>query len=275
MNNRTILFAQQCASATRIVSIRLGSLVLLAMASMLTISPTAQASTTWDWRLASGSVLNSEEYDGYDAFVTSSSGGVLDGLGGAAIGYSDTGMGSTFELANMRSEWTGLGVCNVDELGDCVTFPSVDNTHQVDNQGGQDWVLLVFEPSESGLLSFESLVHSPYGAADRDASYWIGTIGGGSLEDWDLRGLGYADLAGIGFGDRIDTSADFGEGTVTIDFGGAVGNAILIGAKLGDTDDRLKIATVQASVVPIPAAAWLFGSGLGLLGWMRARKNPG
>jgi hypothetical protein len=26
---------------------------------------------------------------------------------------------------------------------------------------------------------------------------------------------------------------------------------------------------IAASVVPIPAAVWLFGSGLGLLGWMR------
>jgi hypothetical protein len=273
MNNRTILFAQQCSRATRIVSIRLGTLVLLAMASMasmLTISSTAQASTTWDWRLVSGSSISSEIFLGYDAFITEGAGGVLDGLSSGAIGYSDTGKDSTFGLADMRSEWTGLGVCNAIELGDCADFQSPDSTHQVDNQGEQDWVLFVFEPDV--LLSFESLVHSPYGAADRDASYWIGTI---EDENFDLRGLGYADLAGIGFGDRIDTSADFGEGTVTIDFGGAVGNSILIGAKLGDTDDRLKIATVQASVVPIPAAAWLFGSGLGLLGWVRARKNPG
>ena len=31
---------------------------------------------------------------------------------------------------------------------------------------------------------------------------------------------------------------------------------------------------VQSSVVPVPAAVWLFGSGIGLLGWLgRRRKN--
>lgn len=253
----------------------------LIFASMLTISSTAQASTTWDWTVVSGSTIHATDYDGADAFITAGIGGALDGLESAAIGYSDTGPSSTFELANMRSEWTGLGVCNVDELGDCVDFLSPENVHQVDNQGEHDWVLLVF--------------------------------GAGPLENYDfgISGLGYADLAGTGFGDRMDTSADYGEGFATIDFGGAVGNAILIGTKLGDTDDRLKIASIQASVVPaqaaalpgalpllsfgslthgpygpadrdasywvgtispsvipVPAAVWLFGSGLGLLGWL-------
>lgn len=37
----------------------------------------------------------------------------------------------------------------------------------------------------------------------------------------------------------------------------------------GSTDDWL----VTATIVPVPAAVWLFGSALGLLGWMRRRAT--
>jgi hypothetical protein len=33
----------------------------------------------------------------------------------------------------------------------------------------------------------------------------------------------------------------------------------------------MAIDNIVVSVVPIPAAVWLFGSGLGLLGWMRQK----
>jgi hypothetical protein len=34
-----------------------------------------------------------------------------------------------------------------------------------------------------------------------------------------------------------------------------------------------KKITLSISEVPVPAAVWLFGSGLGLLGWMRRRRS--
>ena len=41
---------------------------------------------------------------------------------------------------------------------------------------------------------------------------------------------------------------------------------------VGDTRHRLISGQVQSTAVPIPAAAWLFGSGLAMLGWIRRRK---
>jgi hypothetical protein len=36
---------------------------------------------------------------------------------------------------------------------------------------------------------------------------------------------------------------------------------------------RLQLVTLSGTVVPIPAAAWLFGSALGLLGWVRRKRS--
>jgi hypothetical protein len=224
------------------------------VALVLLFSVSANAATAWDFRgLADAPVGIIGASGGFPNALTFT----VDGNTVTASAWADTGAGSTFEGATVAREWTGLGSCNSAELGDCVSFPSTESTHQVDNQAEQEWVLLVFD----GAYLFDSLVHSPFGEADRDASYWIGNID----PNQSLAGLTYSDLTGIGFGDRIDTSAEFGRGTVTIDFGGATGNAILIGAALGQSDDRLKIASVQASVVPLPASAWLMLSALGML----------
>ncbi len=98
---------------------------------------------------------------------------------------------------------------------------------------------------------------------DESTTVWTGT----SVSQT----IGGDDVAGAG-GPRLISSYDFN--TVTLisgastTAGGAVfsiGNGIPVGvAGLGGE-------AMQFQVVPVPAAAWLFGSALGLLGWARRR----
>jgi hypothetical protein len=41
----------------------------------------------------------------------------------------------------------------------------------------------------------------------------------------------------------------------------------------GVSPDAVGFDNLVANTVPIPAAVWLFGSGLGLLGWFKRRKT--
>ena len=71
----------------------------------------------------------------------------------------------------------------------------------------------------------------------------------------------YGDLADLGQGDWLNLIA-FG---YSVDIPGGVPVASLF-----EVDN-----IVVGAAVPVPAAIWLFGSGLGLLGWLCRRKTAG
>ena len=61
-------------------------------------------------------------------------------------------------------------------------------------------------------------------------------------------------------------------GTVALDTSG-VSKEHFVAAGGGFVAERYIISgTLTGTVVPIPAAVWLFGSGLGLLGWMKRKR---
>ena len=52
----------------------------------------------------------------------------------------------------------------------------------------------------------------------------------------------------------------------------AVALAIFDASTSGSGSLELTVTEVRGGIVPVPAAAWLFGSALGLLGWLRTRQ---
>jgi len=88
--------------------------------------------------------------------------------------------------------------------------------------------------------------------------------------DYDIDG--YAYIQGIKAGGGNVTLADAALGTgdwlniTRVDFG-VSGDGFSYGYATGDVDNL-----VVGAAVPVPAAVWLFGSALGLLGWVRRHK---
>jgi len=243
---------------------RFGRFLPLLLPVLLLLGLGLQPAGASTWNFASGGTSAETSGSSYGNRVTFSQG--LESLGATA--WSNTGNAPQylFETAALGRFSTGLGVCNRDE-GSVTACISGSLLHQVDNLSQQDLVLFLFDSPEA----MQSLTIDPFGVWDRDVSFWVGTVS----PTVSLSGSTFGTLAALGFGPQVNSFNSAGEATLTIGLGGLVGNALLVGAlhPADGTPDRFKIrslvTTVPTSVVPVPAALWLFVSALGALAGVR------
>jgi hypothetical protein len=62
--------------------------------------------------------------------------------------------------------------------------------------------------------------------------------------------------------------ADFFNGANGMTLGLILPNGVTL-----DSDSTVPLDWVSNAVIPVPGAVWLFGSALGLLGWLRRQKS--
>lgn len=85
---------------------------------------------------------------------------------------------------------------------------------------------------------------------------------GGPLVNWSLTGT-------------VTPAALFSDLATDVDF--SIQNTLQAFATLPNyalVQKKLSLTVTAVSTVPVPGAVWLFGSGLGLLGWLRRRATP-
>jgi hypothetical protein len=228
-----------------------------------------QAAAASSWNFASGGNSYSTSGTSYGNRATFSRG--AEKL--RVTAWSDTADAPLhgFESAYVRPFSTGLGVCNRDE-GSVTACINGSLDHQVDNVSQQDLVLFLFDSSQA----MQSLTIDPYGVWDRDVSFWVGTVS----PTVNLTGSTFGTLAALGFSAQFNSFNSAGEAPLTLSLGGLVGNALLVGAlhPADGTADRFKIQSLVTSspmsVVPLPAAPWLFMSALGSIAGLRRRTTP-
>jgi len=163
----------------------------------------------------------------------------------------------------------GFGVCDSLEgtFAACTGGGGNAPVRGLDNANGQNWVLLIFSQVVN-LSSFAIFpdVGNVVKSQDLDVTYFTGIISGASA----IANQNYAYLTGtLGM---TQYNVDFAKGTtgVTVDVTAqngnteVWGNAILIGASLTSGADRFFL-TGATTVVPVPAAVWLFASALAVL----------
>ncbi|HHH39497.1 MAG TPA: VPLPA-CTERM sorting domain-containing protein [Sedimenticola sp.] len=162
----------------------------------------------------------------------------------------------------------GTGICGP---GD----DNCDNPNHAADNAGTHRDLFLIEFSQAVRLDQATITEwgdaGPQNVSDSDVSFWAGT-GSAGLTDGAI-----FDPAVERHDDEIfsGTLVDGQSREVDLTPAGGAVDWLMIGAVFDDADtyrDYFKLQSLEVSAVPVPAAAWLFGSGLlGLAGIARRR----
>lgn len=148
--------------------------------------------------------------------------------------------------------------------------------------GFGNYAVVANEPSNP---AFQPLYSNGYDLTFADLSNKVANIYENADKSWlpnNGVGLTFADLAG--FVIQAPTIGDLTTGWTGLGSGAPreLGTNVAYGVNwvFGDTlsnyvsgDPGYLVENASVSAVPVPAAAWLFGSSLGLLGWIRRRES--
>jgi len=262
--------------------------ILLKLAVALLCCASAAQAATIDFR--PGYSGNPPNAGNWGNSLTFTSGGItVTARGYAATGSLSSGW-NLFQTSQIYKWSTGLGNCNrVEGLANSTCD---SNEHEFDTVGYDDLLVLVFDQT----VNFQSLTVDPYDGEgsdpnDRDIIYWTANIANTSAAalNASITARTFNTLGGLaGLAPEVWNAASSSYDPLTHGLTGS-GNVLFVSGNWHDTScknanvttetecEAYKIRDVTVTpfvpqqVVPVPAAAWLFGSGLVVLGAARRR----
>ncbi len=203
---------------------------------------------------------------------------------GAGPGYACTGLDNvagtgpvTCTAVPTPEIWTAGNVVYTGSLNDDLSFLNLSWTGTV----GVEPLNLFVNGATSGSYNAAGdasgtffCFNGPVGVGALGADF----CGNGTATPPTTSALGPQTIANKNLANGFDTFTDNGDGTITITLSSTVYEACIADfACIPGSGSSNVFAkwTLNATlgVIPVPAAVWLFGSALGLLGWLRRRVS--